>query len=250
MLELVLRLGISLAVVLGLFWLVARTGARRLGGTRGLMRVHGRQTLSRTASVAVVEVGTRVLVVGVSDGGVRLLTELDPEDIAVEATRPTPAPVAAASGPTARLAGLLASRLTGRGGTVAANVDGLVAADVDGLVDDVAPVTPAAPARTPGAAVAVPVPVALPSQAVPDASDAGASAAPGSVGTPAPAAAAAARLSSAGAETGALSGSLLAPQTWRQAWAAATSRSGTPIADSVAASLAVGAPRPGDRVHG
>lgn len=82
MLELVLRLAISLGVVLGLFWLVARTGARKLGGSRALLKVHGRQQLSRTASVAVVEVGSRVLVVGVSEGGVRLLTELDPEEIA------------------------------------------------------------------------------------------------------------------------------------------------------------------------
>ena len=99
MLELVLRLGVALGVVLGLFWLVARTGARRLGGgSRALVRVRGRQALSRTASVAVVEVGTRVLVVGVSEGGVRLLTELDPAEVespvpAETATREgTPAP--------------------------------------------------------------------------------------------------------------------------------------------------------------
>jgi flagellar protein FliO/FliZ len=82
MLELVLRLAVSLGVVLGLFWLVARTGARKMRGSRALLRVHGRQSLSRTASVAVVEVGSRVLVVGVSEGGVRLLTELDPEELA------------------------------------------------------------------------------------------------------------------------------------------------------------------------
>ena len=82
MLELVIRLGVSLSVVLGLFWLVARAGSRRIGGPRSLMKVHGRQSLSRTASLAVVEVGSRVLVVGVGEGGVRLLTELDPEEIA------------------------------------------------------------------------------------------------------------------------------------------------------------------------
>jgi flagellar protein FliO/FliZ len=82
MLELGLRLAVSLGVVLGLFWLIARTSAKKLGGSRALLRVHGRQSLSRTASVAVVEVGSRVLVVGVSEGGVRLLTELDPEEIA------------------------------------------------------------------------------------------------------------------------------------------------------------------------
>jgi len=80
-LELVLRLGFSLAAVLGLFWLVAHFSARRLGGTRAVLQVRARQSLSRTASVAVVEVGDRVLVVGVADGGVRLLTELDPASL-------------------------------------------------------------------------------------------------------------------------------------------------------------------------
>jgi flagellar protein FliO/FliZ len=82
MLGLVLRVLLSLAVVLGLFWMVARTGSRKLGGRdRGLIRVRGRQALSRGSSLAVVEVGTRVLVVGVSDGGVRLLTEMDPDEL-------------------------------------------------------------------------------------------------------------------------------------------------------------------------
>jgi flagellar protein FliO/FliZ len=81
-LELAVRVGISLTVVLGLFWLAARAGSRRFsGGSRTLVRVRGRQSLSRTSSLAVVEVGSRVLVVGVSDGGVRLLTELDPTEL-------------------------------------------------------------------------------------------------------------------------------------------------------------------------
>jgi flagellar protein FliO/FliZ len=82
MVGLILRVVVSLALVLGLFWLAARAGSRRFStGPRSLMRVRGRQSLSRTASLAVVEVGTRVLVVGVSDGGVRLLTELDPFEL-------------------------------------------------------------------------------------------------------------------------------------------------------------------------
>jgi flagellar protein FliO/FliZ len=72
--------------------MVARTGSRRLSGRdRGLIRVRGRQALSRGSSLAVVEVGTRVLVVGVSDGGVRLLTEMDPVELG------TAAPVQSAS---------------------------------------------------------------------------------------------------------------------------------------------------------
>jgi flagellar protein FliO/FliZ len=89
MLGLVLRVLLSLAVVLGLFWMVARTGSRRLGGRdRALIRVRGRQALSRGSSLAVVEVGSRLLVVGVSDGGVRLLTEMDPAELAPGAQTP------------------------------------------------------------------------------------------------------------------------------------------------------------------
>ena len=90
MLESVVRVVVSLAVVLGLFWLVARAGSRKLGGgDRGLLRVRGRQSLSRGSSLAVVEVGSRVLVVGVSDSGVRLLTEMDPAELAPAAARET-----------------------------------------------------------------------------------------------------------------------------------------------------------------
>jgi flagellar protein FliO/FliZ len=80
--ELAIRVVLSLAVVLGLFWMVARTGSRKLGGRdRKLVTVRSRQALSRGSSLAVVEVGSRVLVVGVSDGGIRLLTELDPQEL-------------------------------------------------------------------------------------------------------------------------------------------------------------------------
>jgi flagellar protein FliO/FliZ len=95
MVELVLRLGLSLGIVLGLFWAIAQTSSRRMAGSRSLLKVRGRQSLSRTASVAVVEVGNRVLVVGVSEGGVKLLTELDPEEIAEPAETPQ-----AGTGPT------------------------------------------------------------------------------------------------------------------------------------------------------
>ncbi|MGH3423218.1 MAG: FliO/MopB family protein [Nocardioidaceae bacterium] len=87
MVELVLRVVLSLAVVLGLLWFIARMSARRMGGGRGsVLNVVGRQSLGRTASMAVVTVGARVLVVGVSENGVRLLTELDPEEIELDAT--------------------------------------------------------------------------------------------------------------------------------------------------------------------
>ena len=45
MIELVLRLGLSLGIVLGLFWAIARTGSKRMGGSRSLMKVRSRQSL-------------------------------------------------------------------------------------------------------------------------------------------------------------------------------------------------------------
>ena len=101
MVELGFRLLLSLGVVLGLFWAVARMGARRVGGRdRTLLRVRSRQALSRGSSIAVVEVGSsRVLVVGVSDAGVRLLTELDPfelDSVPTVLTEPTSEPTPAA----------------------------------------------------------------------------------------------------------------------------------------------------------
>lgn len=135
MLELGLRLAVSLGVVLGLFWLVARASAKKLGGSRALLRVHGRQSLSRTASVAVVEVGSRVLVVGVSEGGVRLLTELDPEEIA-EPGPAAPDDALATRTPGARraartpLAGSMLSGQTWKQAWAAATSKGVPAASV------------------------------------------------------------------------------------------------------------------------
>lgn len=156
MVELALRVVVSLGVVLGLFWTVARLGSRKMGGRGGaLVRVRSRQALSRGSSLAVVEVGSRVLVVGVSDSGVRLLTELDPCELEAE-----PAGVAE-----------LTALPAGPGGTRRA-------------------VAPVRPSRSAGAHAA---------------------------------------------ETAALGGSILAPTTWRQAWAAATARTAhaeTPAGDT------------------
>ena len=160
MVELVLRVVVSLGVVLGLFWTVARLGSRKMGGVRGgaLVRVRSRQALSRGSSLAVVEVGSRVLVVGVSDSGVRLLTELDPCELEGEAAGVTG--VTGGVGPTVRPAGQ-AGALSGRRGETRPRL---------------ATVRRAAGAHA--------------------------------------------------AETAPLAGSILAPTTWRQAWAAATDRTG------------------------
>ena len=106
MVELVVRLVFSLAVVIGMLLLIARFSAKRFRGTTGApIRVVHRQPLSRTSSVAVVTVGSRVLVLGTTEQQVQLLTELDPEEL--EVMDPTleseldeaPQPVAVASAP-------------------------------------------------------------------------------------------------------------------------------------------------------
>ncbi len=82
MLELVVRLVFSLAVVVGMLLLLARFSAKRFRGSAGsLVRVVHRQPLSRTSAVAVVTVGSRVLVLGTTEQQVQLLTELDLEEI-------------------------------------------------------------------------------------------------------------------------------------------------------------------------
>ncbi len=72
------RLLVSLSVVLGLMWLLARRMNKggRLKNTR-LVDVLGRQQVSRAASVAVVRVMDRALIVGVTDGQVSVLGETD-----------------------------------------------------------------------------------------------------------------------------------------------------------------------------
>ena len=82
MLELTVRLIASLAVVVGLMLLLARLVGKRYGTRAGApVQVLHRQPLSRSASVAVITVGGRVLVVGTTDHQVSLLTELDPDEL-------------------------------------------------------------------------------------------------------------------------------------------------------------------------
>jgi flagellar protein FliO/FliZ len=79
--EMIGRLLISLAFVLGLMWLIARRVKR--GGKRGrngkLIELLSRQQLSRSASVAVVRVADQALIIGVTDGQVTVLGETDLE---------------------------------------------------------------------------------------------------------------------------------------------------------------------------
>jgi flagellar protein FliO/FliZ len=89
MLELVLRIGFSLLVVLGLLWVLAKVARRPLAGRGGgLLAVLARQQISRGASVAVVRVHDRALIVGVTDGQVTLLGEADLAAMTAPASAP------------------------------------------------------------------------------------------------------------------------------------------------------------------
>ena len=82
MLELVVRLIGSLAVVVGLMLLLAKLGARRFQSrAEAMVRVLHRQPLTRGSGISVVSVGGRVLVLGTTEANVTLLTELDPEEL-------------------------------------------------------------------------------------------------------------------------------------------------------------------------
>jgi len=95
MYELVLRLVFSLAVVIGLLLLMARVAQKRLrGGNGALIRVVARQPLSRGSAIAVVNVADRMLVVGATENGIALLTELDVDSLEVEAIEPIAASTA------------------------------------------------------------------------------------------------------------------------------------------------------------
>ena len=73
------RTSISLVAVLGLLYLISRWLRRRQGGVSGGadFSVLAKQSLGAKAAVALVKVGDRALVVGVSDAGVSLLGETD-----------------------------------------------------------------------------------------------------------------------------------------------------------------------------
>lgn len=85
---LLLRVGLSLAVVIGLMWLAAR-GLRGAVAGRGLgvVEVVARQPLGRGSSVAVVRVADKALVLGVTDSQVTILGETGLDEI--EAARTT-----------------------------------------------------------------------------------------------------------------------------------------------------------------
>lgn len=69
---------LALGVVLGVMWLLAKWARKPLTGKSDrMMNVLARQQLSRGASVAVIKIADRALVLGVTEQSVQLLTEAD-----------------------------------------------------------------------------------------------------------------------------------------------------------------------------
>lgn len=92
--ELVGRLFIALAVVLGVIWMIAkraRGSARQKLRSDKLIDVLGRQSLSRNSSVAVVRVAGQALIVGVTDSNVRVLGELELDEVQAHIAAANPA---------------------------------------------------------------------------------------------------------------------------------------------------------------
>ena len=74
--RLVLSLGLVLAIMLAAAAVVKRRGLGRLG-RGGVMEVVSRQSLNRGSSLAVVRVGDRHLILGVTEHSVTLIDEAD-----------------------------------------------------------------------------------------------------------------------------------------------------------------------------
>jgi flagellar protein FliO/FliZ len=99
--ELLVRMVLSLALIVGLLWLGAKVVRRNGSGLRALglpggrrkgepaIVVLDRQALTRNASVAVVQVGDRTMVVGITEHEVSLLA--DGAGVPGDGTVPAPA---------------------------------------------------------------------------------------------------------------------------------------------------------------
>ncbi len=85
--ELAIRLAGSLALVVGLLLLIARTVNKRFKAPAGAtIQVVARQAIGRGQGLAVVAVGTRVLVVGTTEQQVTLLAEVEPDEVGLDLT--------------------------------------------------------------------------------------------------------------------------------------------------------------------
>ena len=135
------RMLLALVLVLGLMWGLARFARKPLGGKADrVMAVLARQQINRNASVTVLRVMDRALVLGVTEQGIRLITETDLS--AVE-------DALAAEPETSR--GFLRSRPVLPSPEQALELADL-SADADVDVDAIESATPARPARAHAAA--------------------------------------------------------------------------------------------------
>lgn len=84
--DVIVRVVVAFVVVVGMMWLLAKLVKRPLRGRAGRgLEVITRTQLTRGASIAVVRMDQRALVLGVTDGGVRLLLEADAEQFGATA---------------------------------------------------------------------------------------------------------------------------------------------------------------------
>jgi len=78
------RVVLSLSVVLALMWLLARTlRGRVIARGAGVLELLARVPMTRGSSVAVVRVADQVLVLGVTETQVTVLTVADPEQVRI-----------------------------------------------------------------------------------------------------------------------------------------------------------------------
>lgn len=103
---LLLRLSLSLAIVLGLVWVAARVlrsrGALALRNPGSHLEVVERRPLGKSASVAVVRVGGKALLVGVTESRVELLRDCPELDLEEAADQDDVVLLGALDGPTER----------------------------------------------------------------------------------------------------------------------------------------------------
>jgi len=89
---LLVQLVVGLGVILGIIALASRILRGKAASSRFLTRqnaplmVMGRQTLGKGVSVAVVRVGSRAFVLGVTQNGVRRIAEVEPDEIGTSET--------------------------------------------------------------------------------------------------------------------------------------------------------------------
>lgn len=123
----VLRAVISLAIVLGLLILMfrlvgAKTGLRPSARTRPVdVDLLGRRQLTRGSQVCVVRVGGAVLVLGVTDSHISVLSELAEEDLPADEDSETSSALLPEASPAPPAAVLKALRSQGRIGRMIAD---------------------------------------------------------------------------------------------------------------------------------